>query len=133
MIAVALGAFLLTEKPKAYVDYVNPYIGSISHLLVPAYPTVHLPNGMVRAVPLRNEYSDNALSGLPVTIAGHRGGTTFIIRPTDGSESLDGDKKYHYNLENLRPYRYQVRLDDINTDVDYAPSHQSAVYSFNFH
>ena len=29
---------------KDFVDYVNPYIGNISHLLVPTYPTVHLPN-----------------------------------------------------------------------------------------
>ncbi|MDX9909388.1 MAG: hypothetical protein RBS23_07985, partial [Mariniphaga sp.] len=26
------------------VDYVNPYIGNISHLLVPTFPTIHLPN-----------------------------------------------------------------------------------------
>ena len=25
------------------IDYVNPYLGSISHLLVPTFPTVHLP------------------------------------------------------------------------------------------
>ena len=33
------------------VDYVNPYIGNISHLLVPTYPTVHIPNSMVRFYP----------------------------------------------------------------------------------
>ena len=30
------------------VDYVNPYMGNISHLLVPTYPTIHLPNSMLR-------------------------------------------------------------------------------------
>ena len=30
------------------VDYVNPYMGNISHLLVPTFPTVHLPNSMLR-------------------------------------------------------------------------------------
>ena len=29
--------------PKEPVEYVNPYMGNISHLLVPTYPTVHLP------------------------------------------------------------------------------------------
>ena len=28
------------------VDYVNPYMGNISHLLVPTFPTVHLPNSI---------------------------------------------------------------------------------------
>ena len=32
---------------KSPVDYVNPYMGNISHLLKPTYPTVHLPNGML--------------------------------------------------------------------------------------
>ena len=31
---------------KTWVDYVNPYIGNISHLLVPTFPTVQLPNSM---------------------------------------------------------------------------------------
>ena len=36
---------------KNPVDYVNPYMGNISHLLVPTYPLVHLPNGMLRVYP----------------------------------------------------------------------------------
>ena len=28
------------ETKKEPVDYVNPYIGSISHLLVPCFPTI---------------------------------------------------------------------------------------------
>lgn len=30
---------------KDPVDYVNPYAGNISHLLVPTFPTVQLPTG----------------------------------------------------------------------------------------
>ena len=51
-LAVASGSILtgcLSEKEP--VDYVNPYIGNISHLLVPTYPTVHLPNSMLRVYP----------------------------------------------------------------------------------
>ena len=33
---------------KTPVDYVNPYMGNISHLLMPTFPTVHLPNAMMR-------------------------------------------------------------------------------------
>ena len=44
---------------KEPVDYVNPYIGNISHMLVPTYPTVHLPNSMLRVYPQRNDYTGN--------------------------------------------------------------------------
>ena len=29
------------QGEKTPVDYVNPYIGNISHLLVPTFPTIH--------------------------------------------------------------------------------------------
>ena len=40
---VALFAPLCSQAAEP-VDYVNPYIGSISHLLVPCFPTIQLPN-----------------------------------------------------------------------------------------
>ena len=44
--SVALATLLAScnqEVEKDYVDYVNPYIGNISHLLVPTFPTVPAP------------------------------------------------------------------------------------------
>lgn len=51
------------------VDYVNPYIGNISHMLVPTYPTVHLPNSMMRVCPQRADFTGNVLHGLPVFLS----------------------------------------------------------------
>ena len=42
---------MYSSPERTPVDYVNPYIGNISHLLVPTYPTVHLPNSMLRVYP----------------------------------------------------------------------------------
>ena len=39
------------------IEYVNPYIGNISHLLVPTYPTIHLPNSMMRVYPERADFT----------------------------------------------------------------------------
>lgn len=39
---------------------------------------------------------------------------------------------YSYDREKILPYRYQVYLDNEEIDVDFAPSHQSAVYSLTF-
>jgi len=43
--------FRMNSQNVDLVDYVNPYMGNISHLLVPTYPTVHLPNSMLRVYP----------------------------------------------------------------------------------
>lgn len=132
VILTALMSAACTGGSGSPVDYVNPYIGSISHLLVPVYPTVNLPNSMVRAIPMRAEYSDNVVKGLPVTITGHRGGSAFSICPWNDSTSLGSDMKYHYDHEKVTPYSYDVYLDDADVNVHYAPSHQSAVYELDF-
>lgn len=62
-----IAAFLagcVEEQKREPVDYVNPYMGNISHLLVPTYPTVHLPNSMLRVTPMRREYTSMRVSGL---------------------------------------------------------------------
>ena len=54
------------------VDYVNPYMGNISHLLVPTFPTVHLPNSMLRVYPERADFTGDRLGGLPIIVTNHR-------------------------------------------------------------
>ena len=76
----------LTDR-KSPVDYVNPYMGNISHLLVPTYPTVHLPNSMLRVYPERGDFTGDMLSGLPVIVTSHRGSSAFNLSPYQGEES----------------------------------------------
>ncbi len=46
-----------TPADKEPVDYVNPYIGNISHLLVPTFATIQLPNSLMRIYPTRSDYT----------------------------------------------------------------------------
>jgi len=48
---------------KTPVDYVNPYMGNISHLSLPAFPTVHLPYSMLRVYPERSDYTSDRITG----------------------------------------------------------------------
>lgn len=115
------------------VEYVNPYMGNISHLLVPTYPTVHLPNSMLRVYPERADFTSDMLNGLPLIVTSHRGSSAFNLSPWQGSaDSLKPIVKYSYDREKIAPYRYQVYLDDAEIGVDFAPSHQSAVYELKF-
>lgn len=118
---------------KSPIEYVNPYMGNISHLLVPTYPTVHLPNSMMRVYPERADFTGDRLGGLPLIVTSHRGSSAFNLSPYQGEESgLQPVVPLSYDLEKLTPYRYQVYLDEENVDVDFAPSRQSAVYSLTF-
>lgn len=121
------------QKKKTPVDYVNPYMGNISHLLVPTYPTIHLPNSMLRVYPERADYTGDKLNGLPLIVTSHRGSSAFNLSPLSGdSPQTSSVVQYSYDLEDIKPYRYQVYLDEAGIQVDYAPSTQSAVYSIQF-
>ncbi len=116
-----------------WVDFVNPYMGNISHLLVPTYPTVHLPNSMMRVYPNRADYTGDLLNGLPILVTTHRGASAFSISPFQGDESeIKPVIAYSYDLEKIKPYEYSVYLDEQQIDVKYAVSHQSAIYQFDF-
>ena len=133
-----IGIFMIAcvakeREQKLPVDYVNPYMGNISHLLVPTYPTVHLPNSMLRIYPERDDYTSDQINGLPVVVTSHRGSSAFSISPVNGqSSALKTVKKYTYDNEKITPYRYSVYLDEEKVQVDYAPSSQSGVYNLSF-
>jgi predicted alpha-1,2-mannosidase len=137
LILLLLGVAGLTSAAdrdaKTPVDYVNPLIGNISHLLVPTFPTVHLPNSMLRVCPERADFTTDLIKGLPVAITSHRGSSAFNISAEQGDEtSLVPVKSYSYDLEKIRPYRYSVYLDEDRIGVDYAPSHHSGLYALTF-
>lgn len=120
-------------QDKMPVDYVNPYIGNISHLLVPTYPTVHLPNSMLRVYPERENFTGNTIGGLPLIVTSHRGSSAFNLSPFQGElHNIRPVINYGYDNEVIKPYFYSVDLDDYNIHVDYAPSHQSAIYQIDF-
>lgn len=115
------------------IEYVNPYIGNISHLLVPTYPTIHLPNSMMRVYPERADFTGDRLGGLPLIVTGHRRSSSFNLSPFQGNEKeLQPIIPLSYDQENLKPCRYQVYLDEQHVSVDFAPAKQSAVYNLSF-
>ena len=120
-----------TNTQKDYVDYVNPYIGNISHLLVPTFPTVQLPNSMLRVYPERSDYTSEVVNGLPIVVTNHRERSAFNLTPYQG-EDLKPVRAYSYDNEVLTPYSYETELNENKMGVRYALSHQSAIYSIDF-
>lgn len=131
MLGACAGVQNQVAADKTPVDYVNPYMGNISHLLVPTFPTIHLPNSMLRVYPERADYTTDMLNGLPLIVTSHRGSSAFNLSPYQG-EALRPVIAYSYDAEKLKPYYYEVVLDEEDIDVKYAPSHQSALYQIEY-
>jgi predicted alpha-1,2-mannosidase len=127
-----------TIQAKDPVDYVNPHIGGISHLLVPTYNTVHLPNSMLRFNPIKNpsisdHYVASKIYGLPVNFPGHRQKPVISIMPATGSLDVRPDEmasEYDHDFETVTPYYYAVLLEDTDIQVEFTPAEHSAMYRF---
>ena len=133
MTLMLLMSACISEKggKKDPVDYVNPYMGNISHMLQPTRPVVHLPNGMVRMFPSRVNHTGNRMSGFVWMTRSHGGEFPFNVTPHQGAESgISSQMWLSFDQEKIVPYRYQVRLDELDMEVDYAPSSQSGIYNF---
>lgn len=118
---------------KQPVDFVNPYIGNISHLLVPTFPTIHLPNSILRVYPEREDFTGDLLKGLPLVVTSHRGSSAFNLSPFQGDEKdIKPVILYSYDQEKITPYSYSVYLDEQQTEVEFGLSHQSALYELKF-
>ena len=89
--------FCWSASAKEGVDYVNNRIGNISHLLVPTFPTSHLPNGMLRMNPGHNEFVNDRMEGLPLNVPSHRQGHVLLLQPYCGPAS---------GLASLRSFTY---------------------------
>lgn len=123
----------ISEIEKTPVDYVNNRIGNISHLLVPTYPTTHLPNSMLRMIPTHNEFITDRMEGLALNSPSHRQGYSLLLLPYRGNiKDFDENLKYRYDHEKSTPYNYSVYLDDFSVGVDFAPAAKSAIYRFRF-
>ena len=66
MFLMSCNSQTLSKSAIDPVDYVKPYMGNISHLLVPTFPTIHLPNSMMRVYPERRDFTADLLNGLPL-------------------------------------------------------------------
>jgi predicted alpha-1,2-mannosidase len=133
MLLLMLASCGKAQMPKDPVDYVNPYMGNISHLLVPTYPTIHLPNSMLRVYPERSDFTGDLMRGLPLMVTSHRGSSAFNLSPFQGKEKdLKPVVLFSYDQEKLTPYSWSVYLDGQNTDIRFGLSHQSAMYEIDF-
>ncbi|HVY74946.1 MAG TPA: GH92 family glycosyl hydrolase [Puia sp.] len=138
-VGMALSGF---ARPRAGIDttapalnYIDPTIGNIGHLLEPTRPTAQLPNQVIRIYPLRKDYLDDRISGFPLTVVSHRLGEVFSIKPGPGSpdaEAWDARMPYDHDLEITRPWYYSTYLLHDGITVEFTPGAKTGYYRFEF-
>ena len=121
---------LLLGGCKEPVDYVDPTIGNISHLLVPTFPCVQLPNAMLRVYPKRADFTSEYLNGFPIVVTSHREVSPFTLSFTQGE--VHDVVGVQYDNEHITPYSYDVDIFDGSCHVAFAPAEQSAIYEVSF-
>lgn len=117
---------------KEPVDYVDPYIGSIGHLLTATSPIVMLPHSMVQVSPIftpeiKDTYLADKIYGFPVGAC--------IIMPTVNCDEIQPSKyasSFDHDFETATPYYYSVLLEDYDITVEYTVTYHAIHYRFTF-
>lgn len=127
--------FVFCQARADVTEYVDPRIGNISKLLVPTFPTFHLPNQMIRMIPGRHEYRDDQIDNFPLQIYSHRFPGIFRMKPGTGqvnSESWAKKMMFDHDLEVMHPWFYSTYLLDENISVSFTPGKKCAIYKIEF-
>lgn len=119
-------------RAKQPVDYVNPNIGTIGHLLTATIPYVQYPHGMARVAPITTPgFTDRYLAD---RIYGFPAGPASLMAST-GDVAADVARyasRNDHDFETATPYWYKVRLDDSDIEAEATATASAAYYRFHF-
>lgn len=133
MVSAAVMSFgAYAANGESLADKVCSYSGGISHLLVPTYQTVHLPQGEVRFYPIRRDgFTSERISGFPLAYLGHRRDGTFRIAPYSG-DMKNPNTDYWFDNETSKPYKYNVYLQENGVELSFSPAKKCGIFELKF-
>ena len=148
LICLLMGTLLLIScevqksGEKALVDYVNPNIGGIGHLLVATDPVVRLPQGNIQLTSnpwpeIYDRYLSHQVFSFSLRDVVRYGTTTIPswIMATTGEIEVTPSKiasDYDHDFETVTPYYSALLLEDYDINVEYTTTEQVSYYKFTF-
>lgn len=124
-----------TYSQEDYTKYVDPTIGNVSQFLVPTYPTMHLPNQMIRMFPVKGDYIEDQITAWPFQVEKHRTAGILKMKVSLGEitdESWKAKMIIDHDLEVIRPWYYSTYLIEDKISVSFAPAKKCAMYKIDF-
>jgi len=120
---------------KDITAYVDPTIGNVSRFLVPTYPTFHLPNQMLRMVPVKTDYISDEVRAFPLQVHAHRNKGMFQMKVSLGEVSPEDWKHkmvIDHDLEIVHPWHYSTYLIEQDIRVSFTPGAKGGIYLIAF-
>lgn len=125
----------ISQAQEDNTKYIDPTIGNVSRFLVPTYPTIHLPNQMLRMFPVKKDYISDIVQGFPIQVTSHRRPGILQMKVVSGELKPALWKKgmpIDHDLEVVHPWVYSTYLIEDDIRVSFTPSKKSAIYKFEF-
>ena len=121
---LSLCSIISSFSQEDFTKYIDPTIGNVAQFLVPTYPTMHLPNQMIRMFPLKQDYLSDQLDAFPLQVVSHRSAGLLQMMVVMGKITKSSWKQkmnIDHDLEVVHPWLYSTYLIDDNIRVSFAP------------
>ena len=118
-----------------FTKYIDPTIGNVSRFLVPTYPTMHLPNQMIRMFPIKKDYISDEVEAFPFQVTSHRSKGIVQMKVSIGDITNDSWKQkmnIDHDLEIVNPWFYSTYLIDDDIRVSFTPGEKCAIYRIEY-
>ena len=135
LIILSFLSIVSTHAQEDFTKYVDPTIGNVSRFLVPTYPTMQLPNQMMRMFPIKKDYISDQVEAFPLQVYSHRSKGIFQMKVTLGElsdASWNEKMNIDHDLEVVKPWLYSTYLIDDAVRVSFTPAKRAAIYKFEF-
>ena len=76
----SLFSVVIASGQEDFTKYIDPTIGNVVPFLVPTYPTMHLPNQMIRMFPVKQDYLSDQVDAFPLQVVSHRSAGLLQMR-----------------------------------------------------
>jgi len=126
---------LTTNAQKDNTKYIDPTIGNVSRFLVPTYPTIHLPNQMLRMFPVKKDYISDQVGAFPLQVLSHRSPGILQMMVQTGeitAKSWKQNMTIDHDLEIVHPWFYSTYLIEDDIRISFVPGKKCAVYKIDF-
>ena len=128
-------AYIPTRAQEDFTQYIDPTIGNVSKMLVPTYPTFHLPNQMLRMIPLKKDYTSDQVTAFPLQVASHRSKGIIHMKVSVGEmteASWNRKMTIDQHLEINHPWHYATYLVDDDINLSFTPGEKCGIYQIDF-